>query len=78
MFTFVALVADVLTSVSVLEDDVDVAGNELVDVFSLGGLDRVVLILVVAKVQGEDVGRGYPPAHGGEGPCVKDLLGSLV
>ena len=56
MFTFVPFVTDVLTSVSVLEDDVNVAGNELVDVLSLGGLDRVVLILVVAKVQGEDVG----------------------
>jgi len=33
-----------------LQDDVDVAGDELSDLLALGGLDRVVPVLVVPEV----------------------------
>lgn len=43
------------------EYDVNVAGYESSNVFAFGGLHRIVLFLVmIAKVQGERVGRGGP------------------
>jgi len=57
-----------------LDDDVDVTSNELRDGVTFKGLDRVVVVRVVAKVEGEALGRGSPAAEGGEGPDLEHLL----
>ena len=74
----VAIFAEAFLPGPPLEDDVDIAGDEGADVLALGCLDAVVLVLVVAKVQREYVGRGCPSLDGGEGPRLEDLLCLLV
>lgn len=61
-----------------LQDDVDVAGNQLGNLLSLSRLDRVVLLRVVAKVEGERVRAGAPPLHGSQRPRLQNLLRLLV
>ena len=75
---FIAVLAEPFLPLPPLEDDVNVAGNEGGNLFPLSGLDTVVLVLVVSKVQGEHIGAGGPPPDGGEGPRLQDLLRLLV
>ena len=78
IFLLIAILAEPLLPLSPLEDDVNIPGNQGGYLFSLSGLDTVVLVLVVPEVQREHVGRGRPPSDGGEGPGLQDLLRLLV
>lgn len=75
---FVSILSKSLFPLPSLQDDVDVASDEGADVFALSGLHTVVLVLVVAKVEGEDIRRGSPALHSGQRPRLQDLLGLLV
>ena len=66
------------TTVSTPASIFPLTGNELADLLPLGGLDGVVLVLVVPEVQGEHVGRGGPSPDGGQRPRLEDLFGLLV
>ncbi|KAH9403878.1 hypothetical protein TYRP_014389 [Tyrophagus putrescentiae] len=74
----VAINAKVVLGLLPLEDDVDVAGDELRDLLALGGLHRVVTVGVVAKVEREAVRRRRPPLDGGQRPGLQVLLRLLV
>lgn len=50
MLSLLAGDRDGSTRLHLFEDDVDVSGDELSDLLSLGGLDRVVPVLVVSEV----------------------------
>ena len=78
IFLLVSVLAEPFLPLSPLEDDVNIPGNQGGYLFSLSGLDTVVLVLVVPEVQREHVGRGRPPSDGGEGPGLQDLLRLLV
>ena len=56
VFFFISILSKPLFPLSSLEDDVNVASNEGSNLFSISGLDTVVLVLVVTKVQCEHVG----------------------
>ena len=75
---FVSILSKSLFPLPSLQDDVDVASDEGADVFALSGLHTVVLVLVVAKVEGKDIGRGSPALHCGQRPRLQDLLGLLI
>ena len=78
IFLLVSVLAEPFLPLSPLEDDVNIPGNQGGYLFSLSGLDTVVLVLVVSEVQCEDIRRGGPPPDGGEGPGLQDLLRLLV
>ena len=67
---------------SILENEVNIASNQLVDTLALNSLDRVVSVInsapVVPKVQGKHVRPCHPPSDSCEGPCVKDHLGLYI
>ena len=75
---FVSILSKSLFPLPSLQDDVNVASDEGADVFALSGLHTVVLVLVVAKVEGKDIGRGSPALHCGQRPRLQDLLGLLI
>ena len=78
IFLLVSVLAEPFLPLSPLEDDVNIPGNQGGYLFSLSGLDTVVLVLVVPEVQREHVGRGRPPPDRGERPGLQDLLRLLV
>ena len=78
IFLLVSVLAEPFFPLSPLEDDVNIPGNQGGYLFSLSGLDTVVLVLVVPEVQREHVGRGRPPPDRGERPGLQDLLRLLV
>ena len=75
---FVSILSKPFFPLPSLQDDVDVASDEGADVFALSGLHTVVLVLVIAKVEGKDIGRGRPTLHSGQRPRFQDLLGLLI
>mmetsp|Transcript_1669 Transcript_1669/g.5364 ORF Transcript_1669/g.5364 Transcript_1669/m.5364 type:complete len:537 (+) Transcript_1669:3912-5522(+) len=63
---------------ALLEENVNVAANELGDGFSLRCDQGHVVILVVAKVQGERFGSGSPTTQVGERVLTDNLVGVVV
>ena len=61
-----------------LQDNVNVAGDQSADMFALGCLHTVVLVLVVSKVEGEYIGGGGPSLDSSQWPGLQDLLCLLV
>lgn len=58
--TFVSIDAKMVFGLFLFQDNVDVSRYNLLDLFRFGRLDRIVLGVVIAKVQSESVWRCSP------------------
>lgn len=63
---------------NLFEDNVDVAGNQLRDLFAFSRLNWIVLIRIVAEIERESVWWSGPAAYRRQRPYFQNFFGSFV
>lgn len=76
--SFVAFNAKMIFALLLFEYDVDVSGDQLHDLFGFGGLYRIILVGVVAKIQGKCVWRRTPSPYRCQWPCFQNFFGAFI